>query len=209
MRITLYFVLLLSILSSTYAQEYDLIVTTRGDSIACKIDSITDVIIYFKMKSNYNWINTNIKKNEVIEFKHNTIDMNMFEYKPGTSYIISPRQKIATFRDIQRNSVYLGIMTVNYSRMIPGNDVAYTLAGGLSFLDGVALQTEATLLVGGTKHFFEPGILWWHDNKDDFVLFRIGYRYQNRKGFLFRVAPLFLFGFDILVLPSLSIGFSF
>ena len=211
MRKTFYFLLLLSVFSETYAQEYDLIVTTRGDSIVCNIDSITDAVIYFEMKSNYNWVSTNINRNEVIEFKHNAIDMNMFVFKSGTSYIISPRQENASFWDIQRNSIYAGIMTVNYSRMIPGDHVAFTLAGGLSFLDGVALQTEATLLLGGTKHFFEPGILWWHDNIDDFLLLiRTGYRYQSPKGFLFRIAPLFTFiESDFSVLPSISIGYSF
>jgi hypothetical protein len=209
MKKTFCFLLLLSIFFRTYSQKYDLIITTRGDSIVCNIDSITDAIIYFEMKSNYNWVSTNINRNEVIEFKHNIIDMNMFVFKPGTSYIISPRKEHTTLRDIQRNSIYFGIMTINYSRMIPGDHIAFTLAGGLSFIDGIALQTETTLLLGGTKHFFEPGILWWHDSIDDFVLIRTGYRYQSLKGFLFRIAPLFLVKSDILVLPSISIGYSF
>lgn len=209
MKKLLTLLLLFAGVNLAYTQNYDLIVNSTGDSIACRIDSITDAKIYFKMKSNYSWVSTNINRNDVIEFKHNAIDMNMFVFKSGTSYIISQRQEHTSIRDIQRNSIYAGIMTVNYSRMIPGNHFAFTLAGGLSFIDGVALQTETTLLLGGTKHFFEPGILWWHDSIDDFVLFRTGYRYQSLKGFLFRIAPLFLFGSDILVLPSISVGYSF
>lgn len=208
MRKILYFLLLLSVFSETYAQEYDLIVTIRGDSIASKIDSIANDVVYFKMKSTYNWVSTTINRNEVLELKHNAIDMKMFIFKPGTSFIISPRQEPETFRDIQRNSIYAGIFTVNYSRMIPGEHVAFTLAGGVSFIEG-GLIVETTMLTGGTKHFFEPGILFYFDSETFWPMIRTGYRYQGPKGFLFRIAPLWGYFDGFSVLPALSIGYSF
>ena len=39
---------------SSYSQKLDLIVTARGDSVACKIDSITESQIFFQMKI-VNW----------------------------------------------------------------------------------------------------------------------------------------------------------
>ena len=208
MKRTIYFLLLFSAFSETYSQEYDLIVTTQGDSIACNIDSITDAVIYFEMKSNYNWVNTNINRNEVIEFMHNAIDMRMFVFKPGTSYIISSRQEADSFWGIQRNSVYAGIYTINYSRMIPGDRVAFTIAGGVSVIVG-GLIVETTMLKGGTKHFFEPGVLMYFDPEVFWPMIRTGYRYQGPKGFLFRIAPLWGYWDGFTVLPAMSIGYSF
>ena len=194
-----------------YSQTYDLIVKSDGDSIACHIDSITDTHIYFEMISKKHWIHTHIAKTDVSEYKQNVINRKQYVFKPGTSIIESPLYRSAfTMRDIQKNSVYVGILTLNYSRTIPGDHFGFTVAGGLSFLDGIALQLETTFLLGGTKHFFEPGIFWWHDNIDDFLLIRTGFRYQSSKGFLFRAAPLLTFiDYDFTVLPSLSIGYSF
>jgi hypothetical protein len=67
--------------------HYDLIVTTKGDSIACKIDSIADPSIYFKMKHNNHWVHTNINRDNIIEHKYNAIDKKTVIFKPGTSYI--------------------------------------------------------------------------------------------------------------------------
>ena len=208
MRKTFYFILLLSVFSKTYAQQYDLIVTTKGDSIACKIDSITDAAVYFEMKNNNNWVNTNIKRDEVMEYKHNAIDMKMFVFKPGSSYILSPWQEPISFWNIQRNSVYVGIFSANYSRMIPRDGVAYTIAGGVSFIVG-GLIAETTILKGGTKHFFEPGIMIYFDTEIFWPMIRVGYRYQDPKGFLFRIAPLFGYFDGFSVLPAMSIGYSF
>lgn len=123
--------------------------------------------------------------------------------------------------NLRKNSIYAGILTLNYSRLFPlrGN-TSLSLAGGLSFLDvtdmGPAIQIEPTLLFGKKRHFFEPGIMWWHDPFDDFVLVRMGYRFQHSKGFLFRVAPLFTLwegenenDYNLIALPSLSLGYSF
>ncbi|MBN1157753.1 MAG: hypothetical protein JXA61_00080 [Bacteroidales bacterium] len=79
----------LCILFNAYSQDYDLVVTTKGDSIACRIDSVTDASIYFEMKHNNHWVHTNISRDEVIEYKYDAIFKVMVAFKPGTSYIES------------------------------------------------------------------------------------------------------------------------
>ena len=118
-------------------------------------------------------------------------------------------------KDIQKNSVYVGILSVNYSRMIPGDRIGFTVAGGLSFVitafdsKSVGLLAETTLLIGGTKHFFEPGIMVYYDPDVFGPMIRTGYRYQRPEGFLFRAALLFNFFDELGVLPAISIGYSF
>ena len=211
---------LLFLFACGFSQDLDLIVTTKGDSIACRIDSITETHIYFEMKSQNKWAHTHIGLTDVSEYKRNAIDKKQFVFKSGSLIIESPKPASpASIRDIQRNSVYVGIFSLNYARLIPGDRVGFTVAGGLSFFGG--LLAETTILIGGTKHFFEPGFMaylgfgredWEIDyNSLMFIpVIRTGYRYQGPEGFLFRVAPLFgVSDGDFGIIPALSIGYSF
>ena len=210
-------VVILLVATCGFAQDYDLIVTTKGDSIACRIDSITETHIYFEMKSQNKWAQTHTGLTDVSEYKRNAIDKEQFVFKAGTSIIESPKPASpASIRDIQRNSVYVGILTVNYSRMIPGDRVVFTVAGGLSSIDTLGLLVESTLLIGRGKHFFEPGIMGAYSPVSYGVFIRAGYRYQGPKGFLFRSALLlgYLYydvdgPYVVNLLPALSIGYSF
>lgn len=146
--------------NSGLAQDYDLIVSTKGDSIACHIDSVTE----------------------------------------------------SAYRgNLPSNSVYIGIMSISYSRVFAGNPVGITIGIGLSYIDAPGLMIESTLLKGKNRHFFEPGIMGvYQSDLGGGVFIRAGYRYQGPKGFLFRAAPLLGYidgGF--MPLPAISIGYSF
>ena len=82
-------VVLLFIATCGFTQEYDLIVTINGDSIACHIDSITDTHIYYMMKSHGTWIHTHIPNSDVSETKQDVIDRKKYQFKPGTTIIDS------------------------------------------------------------------------------------------------------------------------
>jgi len=207
--------LFLFLFACGFSQDLDLIVTTKGDSIACRIDSITGMHIHYQMISHDSWIHTKIPKSNVSEYKQDVIDKRLYNFKSGTSIITSIKPTLpASIREIQRNSVYVGILSINYARMIPGDRVGVTIAGGLSFvttLDGnaIGLMAETTLLTGGTQHFFEPGLLLYFDTDVVWPMIRTGYRYQGPEGFLFRAAPLFGYLDGFSVLPAISIGYSF
>jgi hypothetical protein len=116
--------------------------------------------------------------------------------------------------DIQRNSVYIGILSFSYSRLIPGKKVGLNLAGGLSFAavafgDDVMFMGEISLLTGGTKHFFEPGFLIATSFDTTLPMVRTGYRYQGPDGFLFRAGILLGYDDGFSGGPALSIGYSF
>jgi hypothetical protein len=214
----------LSIGVNCYSQDYDLIVTAKGDSIACHIDSITDTHIYFEMKSQNRWAQTHIGLADVSEYKRDAIFRKDFVFKAGTSIIESPKPDLpASIRDIQKNSVYMGILSINYARMFPAGDrFGISLGGGLYHFDATGVVGELSALVGGVKHYFEFGIMGVYfitstahpdepdeESIDTAASIRAGYRYQGPKGLLFRAAPNLIFADDVFVFPALSIGYSF
>lgn len=198
----------------SYAQNLDLIVTTKGDSIACHIDSISDTDIFYEMKSHGKWIHTHLNKEHIAEFSRDAIDLKAYIYEQGTSIIKS--SKPASLGEIPKNSVYAGILSISYSRMIPlGERLGITISGGVNFVpalfdDGLALMLESTFLTGGgIRHFFEPGIMWFFHADNTGPIIRAGYRYQGAEGFLLR-AGILINNFDELgVGPSVSLGYSF
>jgi len=197
-------------------RDLDLIVTIKGDSIACRIDSINDTHIYYEMKSNYVWIHTQIDLNSVSHYAKSAIEKGQYKYEPGTTII---RAEITD--DIRRNSIYAGIGTINYARTF-GAPAVITLGSGLIFAP-LGIMLESTLLIGGTKHYFEPGInvfICYDPSTGAITDFygvplaggsiRIGYRYQGPEGFLFRIGPqLIIFSGEVGILPAASIGYSF
>jgi len=175
------------------------------------------------MKSQNRWAHTHIGLTDVSEYKRDAIFRKEFVYKTGTSIIKSPKPDLpASIRDIQKNSVYMGILSINYARMFPAGDkVGISLGGGLYHFDATGVVGEITVLVGGVKHFFEPGIMGVYffvsgsdpDEEDPIAgaaSIRVGYRYQGPGGLLLRAAPNFIFiNGDFSVFGGLSIGYSF
>ena len=212
--IKLYLLFILSsLLCQVNAQNLDLVVKSNGDSIACRIDSITDTHIYFEMKDRSYWVHTNLSSNDVIEYKRNAIDKRAVAFKPGTSYIIT-KQEPVSIREMQKNSVYAGILSVSYARMIPLDRIGFTVSLGLNFVptafdDGIGIMAETTVLVGGTKHFFEPGIMLFYHPDVSSPILRTSYRYQHPEGFLLRAGILFSFLDGFGAAPTLSLGYSF
>ena len=192
-----------------HAQELDLIVM-NGDSIACKIDSISDSKIYFEMKTKGQWIHTNTSLENISLYEEDVINKKDYIFNAGTSKIKSKYNY-----SLQKNSVYLGIGTLCYGRTIPGNPVSFAFGLGIASPDGFAFYGEATLMIGRQKHYFETGFssafLPMADDSGFLgPIFRAGYRYQGPKGFLFRSAPtLGYIDGEFLPLPALSLGYSF
>jgi len=200
------------------SQDYDLIVTTGGDSIACRIDSITESLIYFEMRSQDRWAHTHMAKEKVSGYERNVIDKKLFLYKPGTTIIESLKpEPQTTMKDIQKNAVYAGIFSFAYSRLIPGDNVGFTVSAGLNFTpmafgdDSFLLMLESTVLTYGPIHFFEPGLVLFYTTENDwpFPYGRAGYRYQGPEGFLFRAGIYFGYLDGVSAVPSLSIGYTF
>lgn len=120
-------------------------------------------------------------------------------------------------KDLQKNSIYvaldIGLLSLNYERMLPLGKKAAVItrvAMGMDFPDHLWYIGGISFLFGGSKHFFEPGLMAWIPGDDELsvgVLPFVGYRYQHPKGFLLRINPIFGTAFGIF--PGLSLGYSF
>jgi hypothetical protein len=215
---------LLTILFQVFSQDYDLIVTTNGDSIACRIDSITDTHIYFEMKSKKYWKHTHINRSDVIEFKYDTINKKTFVFKEGTSIIEKIKEPMPPSTSIpgtQKNAIsiettlYLALL-LSYERMFPLNNLSgISVRGGcghgIDWEGGHYFLGESTLLLGGPEHIFELGFSFYYFDLGSPELCpfaRVGYRFHGYNGLLFKPA-LYLYLPGRLAMPALSIGFSF
>jgi TolB-like protein len=108
--------------------------------------------------------------------------------------------------------------TLNYEFRL-NNNFAVDIGAGASDIYGIAASLD--YLLGRKNHWFEAsiglGYVYWPGNYGDFgskiITPTIGYRFQKKKGFLFRcyAGPLFEFseGFGILGTVGLSFGYSF
>jgi len=156
------------------------------------------------------------QKEDFSKFRQNQTIENEFPVNSDTTINESGapalNDSIMVFR---QNSIFAGILSVYYSRLIQGENAIFTVGGGVSFFAAAfdagsfGLVAEATLLKGGIKHFFETGVLLYADLNIIGPMVRAGYRYQDPEGFLFRAGLLFTYLDGFTVLPALSIGYSF
>lgn len=213
MRITFFLLFFTSLLC---AQHYDLVVTSNLDSIACHIKNITEDTIHFEMKANYNWIDQAKAKNQLIEYSNKSINKYEYTFKKGTTIILSKKKPMNPQFGALRNSVYVSTLGVNYARILPIKDrFGLNLGAGISFLEG-GFMTESTLLWGGPRYYFEAGVNFLYLHEVSFIpLLQAGFRYQNPKGFLLRIAPMYAnlgythHSYITIILPYLSLGYSF
>lgn len=99
--------LILTRLSSLYAQHYDLIVKTNWDSIACRIDSISTKEIYFEVMLRNTWIHTKLNLSEVHEYKYDAVDEDTIVFKDGTSFIVARKRSETMQEDDSKTYVIL------------------------------------------------------------------------------------------------------
>ncbi len=120
--------------------------------------------------------------------------------------------------DLRRNAVYNeDILAFAYERLLPVNErFAFALKAGFMIWDPIIPVFEVAAVTGGPLHFFEggmgamPDISGWDNDEEGgfgFVTFRIGYRYQARKGFLCKVSAIY--SPDNFILPLISLGYAF
>ncbi len=94
---------------------------------------------------------------------------------------------------------------ISYSRIIPFlKKTGLSIYGSITPYFGFLIDLGGAITVGKNHHYFEPGggYLLFVDN----VYLKTGYRYQSKKGFVFRIAP----GYNITEnVPWFTTGFGF
>jgi hypothetical protein len=193
MRKFLIFIILITSVSYVYSQNYDLVVTNNGDSIACYIDSITETHIYFRMKNRERWVNTYLENTKIKSFEHNVIDKKAYNFESGSTKILGLKKDINSQYDIPKNSIilsndFLFSITLNYERLIPIHEhVGFMLRIGSGYTaesgNELVIMSQPSMLIGNSKHFFETGVGYYQTfNTSPSFFPLIGYRYMGIKG---------------------------
>ncbi|MDX2444377.1 MAG: hypothetical protein QNK30_11315 [Bacteroidales bacterium] len=71
----------------TYSQDFDLIITTEGDSIICKTDSITDSYYFIEMLVLDKWIPAQLGKITISDYQPKVINKEVVDVKLGKAKI--------------------------------------------------------------------------------------------------------------------------
>ncbi|MHC1777770.1 MAG: hypothetical protein AB9834_20390 [Lentimicrobium sp.] len=132
---------------------------------------------------------------------------------------------------MRKNSVYFELLgngavySINYDRniLINKETALFLRIGGNEYhgeetsVRSYNLIFAAGLLNGGPRHFFEveSGFTWFSNEPDRLIVLSTGYRYQGRKGLLFRATPMYIINtekgdtFGNSLWFGLSLGYSF
>jgi len=188
-----------------FAQDYDLVITSKNDSIACYIDSISGNKIYFSMRYNRKWIHTFYPENLILSYKQKAISKKDVSFKRGTTYLIHPDSII--LNRYNRNMVYATgsyslynfSATLNYERIFYISENAaktWSFRAGYGIINGNGKIALATLnnLRGKRNNKFEMNIGATYINEPHSygpnyfsVVLNAGYRRQSQNGkFLLR-----------------------
>jgi hypothetical protein len=132
---------------------------------------------------------------------------------------------------IRKNSLYFEILgngviySINYDRIIPlKNKMAMFLRVGGNQYHGKDTDKlsfnflgATGILYGGPLHFLDTGIgyTYFSGSPDRLIILTGGYRFQGKKGFSFRAAPMYIYNsekgdtFGNCLWFGLSFGYSF
>lgn len=182
---------------SSFSQVYDLIITDKGDSLACKIDSITDATIFFKSKLQNRWTSNYLGKEYISSYTIKAFSKKDIAIDPETSRVLNPLS--FKINQINRNLVYGSSSyllyhysaMVNYERILSiKEDARKSISGRIGFgiidTNGKIITGSFNFLKGKTKNKLETGIgLSYiseeHSYGPSFIspALNLGYRLQN------------------------------
>lgn len=145
----------------------------------------------------------------------------VFLFSANTLFGQTPLAPDLETKKIRKNSIYyefggLGLASINYSRYFSISPKhGFALSAGVPGLPIIGLVfIEGSYITSGPKHFFEIG--YGYEFVGQTQMPRFGYRYQATKGFLFRIALLYVkekdqfdYGIESDFLLGLSLGYSF
>lgn len=144
------------------AQNLDLLITIKGDSIACKIDSIVDKVVYYQMKSHDNWIQTSYGEDNFAHIKYDCINPSGYAFQEGTTIINGYAAK--TFPKKYPGKLHLETASqdeLNFylgkAKKIQKTGIIMLIAGPLS--SGTGILIAAASYSGGTSGGFAAGYL--------------------------------------------------
>jgi len=87
MKTALTLIFVFTITCIAYSQNLDLIVTTKGDSIFCKIDSVTESIIYYRTDFGNEKLQLGLLLNEIKSYSYDFVSEIQYELKDANKNV--------------------------------------------------------------------------------------------------------------------------
>lgn len=102
--------ILLSFQQVLFSQNLDLIVTTKGDSIACKIDKLSEKYIYYMIKIDDKWFPSQLEKDLIADY---WINSNKKMYKTWLTLKSEPFKSKGILYQSKESSILIAPMVKN------------------------------------------------------------------------------------------------
>jgi hypothetical protein len=198
------------------AQDYDLIVTTKGDSIACKVDSISRDAYYILVRMDGKKISTTIPMDQVSEFIPDAIEKNSINRIPGTIYFLSDNNTVrpnAISLSLLGSSPFIGLVIERLLGRKSGFEIGigYTSFGAGLKLYPQGSQTRKALFHAGITASYVP--IPGDINGVIYIPLGVSYFSKNHFSFAFDIGPSLLFFDHGEVFPfpfgNLKLGYRF
>lgn len=93
------------------------------------------------------------------------------------------------------------MISLNYERLLPiGDQTGLGFRIGAGSAEALTGLLEVNFLYGRNKHFLETGLGYVNafSYPDQWSTIKLGYRYQGKKGFLLKIAPMYIYNFEVL-----------
>lgn len=220
----------------SYGQDYDLVVTNKGDSIACYIDSINNLNVHFEMKFNGEWRHTYLSTEDILFYNYKSLFKDSIRFQSNSSYL-KPYNQLPK---IDRPKTNVNLMLFGYASLISisaersffiNNNIFICANFGIGYNEEFLLFNtrepnqyytyphHITISFGRYRNFIESGLGGTYisgNTSQHYLLYPIiGYRLQpvNYNKINFRAFIHFPFTRDIddilFVFYGASVGFSF
>ncbi len=216
--------ILISIPIFSFGQDLDLIVTTKNDSIACKIDSLDSNKIYFTAKRKGQSLKTHLLRDDVSFYSYKSIKKKNIKAIPGTIYFrtISAQSLRSAKSVIGGTAGFFAIYTygaISYDYEISKlsfrdwQKLYLSVAGGQYYTmsdEGAHFSIKAIGLTGQKKGHMEGGggfVVMKNHNSGSTTLIpaiHAGYRFQKPSGGI-----VFRAGFGIPEAIYMGLGYNF
>ncbi len=217
--------ILISIPIFSFGQDLDLIVTTKNDSIACKIDSLDSNKIYFTAKRKGQSLKTHLLRDDAFFYSYNSINRKNIKAIPGTIYFRTlSAQSLSSAKSVIGGTIGFFVI-YSYSAISYDYEISklsfrtwqklYLSVAGGSFStlledEGTHFSVRAIVLTGEKKNHMEAGgglvVMIKKDERSTTIIpaVHIGYRFQKPSGGI-----VFRAGFGIPDAIYLGLGYNF
>ena len=156
-------IILLSFQQVLFAQNIDLIVTTMGDSIHCKIEKFSKKYIYYKFKSDDNWINTQLEEDLVTDY---WINSNKKRYRTWLTLNSEPFKSKGILYQSKESSILISPLVKNRQQISDKSLIEFQISNIETIKLRKSKKIGKGILIGAVTGLVAGGLVGLIDGDD-------------------------------------------